>query len=71
MRVWERANGETLSCGSSAIAAVAAAVELGYCDRVKDIFVEFPGGDMVVSCQDGKYTLNGEVMFSFEGKFEY
>ena len=71
MRVWERANGETLSCGSSAIAAVAAAVELGYCDGDKDIFVEFPGGDMVVSCQDGKYTLNGEVMFSFEGKFEY
>ncbi|WP_334292960.1 diaminopimelate epimerase [Mobilibacterium timonense] len=71
MRVWERSNGETLSCGSAAIAAAAAAVELGYCDGDKDISVEFPGGDMLVSCQDGKYTLTGEVMFSFEGKFEY
>lgn len=71
MRVWERSNGETMACGSAAFAAVRTAVELGYCDKGKDIKVEFPGGDMLVNCTDDKLTLVGDVGFSFEGKFEY
>ncbi len=71
MRVWERSNGETLSCASGACAAVAIACELGYCEEGMDVIVEFPGGDMTVNYRDGKAVLTGEVAFAFEGKFEY
>jgi carbamoyl-phosphate synthase large subunit len=71
MRVWERSNGETMSCGSGACAAAKMAVELGSCEKDTDITVEFPGGDMIVNVQDDKIVLTGEVAFAFEGKFEY
>ena len=71
MRIWERSNGETMSCGSGACAAARMAVELGHCEKGKDITVEFPGGDVLVNCTDEKITLTAEVSFAFEGKFEY
>ena len=71
MRVWEISNGETESCGSGALAAVCAAVELGYCEKGRDITVEYPGGDMIVNVSDETVTLTGEVGFAFKGKFEY
>ena len=49
MRVWERGNGETLACGTGACAAVAAAVENGYCDMSSDVTVSLPGGDLTVN----------------------
>ncbi len=56
MRVWERGNGETWSCGTGAAAAVVAAVLNGYCDRDTNITVKLRGGDLVVN-----YHSNGEV----------
>jgi diaminopimelate epimerase len=44
--VWERGAGETLSSGSSAVAAAAAAVVNGWCES--PVRVHLPGGDLLV-----------------------
>jgi diaminopimelate epimerase len=44
--VWERGAGETLSSGSSAVAAAAAAVANGWCES--PVHVHLPGGDLLV-----------------------
>ena len=72
MRVWERGNGETLACGTGACAAVAAAVENGYCAPDTDVLVKVKGGDLTVRCgADGNITLTGEAVLVYEGEFEY
>ncbi len=70
MRVWERGNGETLACGTGACAAVAAAVENGFCAADTDVLVKLKGGDLTVRC--GQHiTLTGEAVLVYEGDFEY
>lgn len=69
VRVWERGNGETLSCGTGACAAVAAAVRNGYCDANTDITVKLLGGDMTVNYGE-KISLTGTTIQVFEGEFE-
>ena len=69
VRVWERGNGETLSCGTGACAAVAAAVRNGYCDPNTDITVKLLGGDMTVNYGE-KISLTGTTTQVFEGEFE-
>ena len=71
MRVWERGNGETMSCGTGACAAVVAACELGYCPKGKDITVKAPGGDIVINYTDEGITLSGNARLIFEGEFRY
>ena len=71
IRVWERGNGETLACGTGAVAAVAAAVANGYCDASKDITVKLAGGDMTVNYSDDSITLTGSAVIAYEGEFEY
>ena len=71
MRVWERGNGETLACGTGACAAVAAAVENGYCDAGSDVKVSLLGGDLIVNYTPEKITLTGNAKLVFEGSFEY
>jgi diaminopimelate epimerase len=46
IRVWERGVGETLSSGTSAVAAAAAATAKGWCES--PIHVHLPGGDLLV-----------------------
>ena len=71
MRVWERGNGETWSCGTGAAAAVVAAVLNGYCDRDTNITVKLRGGDLVVNYHsNGEVELMGSVKTVYEGKFE-
>ncbi len=67
MRVWERGNGETLSCGTGACAAAVAAVVNGYCEEGADITVKLRGGDLIVNYKDGKVTLTGSVESVFDG----
>ena len=67
MRVWERGNGETLSCGTGACAAAIAAVVNGYCEEGKDITVKLRGGDLIVNYANGKVTLTGAVESVFDG----
>ena len=71
MRVWERANGETLACGTGACAAAIAAVENGFCDKGADITVKMPGGDLIVNYTDDMVTLTGNTVLVFEGSLEY
>jgi diaminopimelate epimerase len=55
--VWERGAGETLSSGTSAVAASAAAVANGWCES--PITVHLPGGDLRVEVEDGHARLTG------------
>ncbi len=71
LRVYERGNGETLSSGTGACAAVIAAVENGYCDKDTDILVKTPGGHLIVNYNDEGVTLTGGVKKVYEGVFEY
>ncbi|MBQ7032888.1 MAG: carbamoyl-phosphate synthase large subunit [Clostridia bacterium] len=71
MRVWERGNGETLSCGTGACAAVVAAVENGFCEKNTDVVVKLRGGDLVVNYSDERILLTGSAVMVFEGEFEY
>ena len=71
MRVWERGNGETLSCGTGACAVAAAAVKCGFCDPGMDITVKQPGGDLTVNCTEDRILLTGSTYTVFEGYFSY
>src|SRR2546421_48772 len=55
--VWERGAGETLSSGTSAVAASAAAVANGWCES--PVTVHLAGGDLHVELADGRATLTG------------
>ncbi len=71
MRVWERGNGETPACGTGACAAVAAAVENGFCKKGEDITVKLNGGDLLVNYTDEGITLTGDCNLVFTGEIEY
>jgi diaminopimelate epimerase len=55
--VWERGAGETLSSGTSAVAASAAAVANGWCES--PVTVHLTGGDLLVELRDGNARLTG------------
>jgi diaminopimelate epimerase len=55
--VWERGAGETLSSGTSAVAASAAAVANGWCQS--PVTVHLAGGDLRVELEDGHARLTG------------
>ena len=71
MRVWERKNGETWSCGTGAAAAVVAAVLGGYCEHDTNVTVKLRGGDLTVNYHsDGDVELLGNVKTVYEGTLE-
>jgi diaminopimelate epimerase len=55
--VWERGAGETASSGSSAVAAAATAVTLGWC--TSPVTARLPGGELTVEIEDGRAWLTG------------
>jgi diaminopimelate epimerase len=55
--VWERGAGETLSSGTSAVAASAAAVANGWCES--PVTVHLAGGDLRVELAGGEARLTG------------
>ncbi len=71
VRVYERSNGETLACGTGACAAVAAAIENGYCAMGEDVTVKLRGGDLVVRCTEDGVTLTGDSNLVYTGVVEY
>ena len=71
MRVWERGNGETWSCGTAAAAAAVAAVANGKCVYGEIITVKLKGGDLFVKYYfGGDVEMDGTVKQSFEGSIE-
>jgi diaminopimelate epimerase len=55
--VWERGAGETLSSGTSAVAAAAAAVARGWCES--PVTVHLAGGDLVIELDGESARLTG------------
>jgi diaminopimelate epimerase len=55
--VWERGAGETLSSGTSAVAASAAAVANGWCES--PVTVHLAGGDLLVELDGNQARLTG------------
>jgi diaminopimelate epimerase len=55
--VWERGAGETLSSGTSSVAAAAAAIARGWCKS--PVMVHLIGGDLQVEVEDGRAVLTG------------
>jgi diaminopimelate epimerase len=55
--VWERGAGETLSSGTSSVAAAAAAVANGWCES--PVTVHLAGGDLLVELDSGNARLTG------------
>ncbi|MBQ2677151.1 MAG: carbamoyl-phosphate synthase large subunit [Clostridia bacterium] len=70
MRVWERGNGETWSCGTGACAAAVAAVENGYCNKDENIVVKLMGGELTIRYTDNGVFMTGNAEKSFEGVVE-
>jgi diaminopimelate epimerase len=59
--VWERGAGETLSSGSSAVAAAAAAIANSWCES--PVHVHLPGGDLLVEVDgDRRARLTGPAV---------
>ncbi len=68
MRVWERAAGLTLACGTGACASVVAGVLAGKSDRCAT--VHLPGGDLLIDWrEDGNVYMTGPAEEVFRGTF--
>ncbi len=71
MRVWEKLNGETWSCGTAAVAAAVAAAVCGYCLYGEIITVKLLGGDLFVKYyRGGNAELDGSVKLTYKGSIE-
>ncbi|WP_185711327.1 diaminopimelate epimerase [Arachnia propionica] len=69
MRVFERGCGETLSCGTGVVAAAAVHRHLDGHDG--PVHVSVPGGDLVVTFEDGHAWLSGPAQIVAEGEFRF
>lgn len=66
VRTWERGVGETLACGSGAVAAAAVAHrDLGAPSRLQ---VELLGGSLIVDVSVSPATITGPAQYVFEGE---
>ncbi|MBB5856676.1 diaminopimelate epimerase [Amycolatopsis umgeniensis] len=69
MRVHERGVGETRSCGTGTVAAVAAALHLAGTDT-GEATVDIPGGQVIVGIRRGGSTLTGPAEIVARGELD-
>jgi diaminopimelate epimerase len=68
LRTFERGSGETLACGSNAVAAVVALCALGAWKRDREAWIAMPGGTLRATwTQAGGLWLGGPTRLVFEG----
>lgn len=69
MRTWERGSGETLACGTGAVATGVACVLNNLTERV--INTRLPGGELTVEwTDDNKTYMTGPAEFVFTGQWD-
>ncbi|MGR3173493.1 MAG: diaminopimelate epimerase [Candidatus Scalindua sp.] len=69
MRTWERGSGETLACGTGAVATGVACVLNKLTERV--VYVQLPGGELRVEwTEDNKTYMTGPAEFVFTGQWD-
>ncbi len=69
MRTWERGSGETLACGTGAVATGVACVLNSLTERV--INTQLPGGELTVEwTDDNKTYMTGPAEFVFTGQWD-
>jgi diaminopimelate epimerase len=69
MRTWERGSGETLACGTGAVAAGVACVLNELTERV--VYAQLPGGELKVEwTADNKTYMTGPAEFVFTGQWD-
>ena len=70
-RVWERGSGETLACGTGAVAAVYAGICLKKLDG--SVSVHLPGGNLIVTFDSGSghFFLSGNAEEVFVGEYKF
>ncbi|HNX01234.1 MAG TPA: diaminopimelate epimerase [Candidatus Cloacimonadota bacterium] len=71
VQVWERGSGATLACGTGASAVAFAGYSKGLCDTVLQI--DLPGGFVHTEFDTESHHifLTGEVVFVFDGVYEF
>jgi diaminopimelate epimerase len=65
---WERGSGNTLACGTGAIASFFSAYQLGLVKSAVKVLM--PGGEVTASYEARKYWLEGEVKLVFRGEIK-
>lgn len=71
VRAWDKANGETLACGTAAAAAALSAIKSGECKENEIITVKLKGGDLFVKLNEaGEAELDGSVKQTYKGIIE-
>jgi diaminopimelate epimerase len=69
MRTWERGSGETLACGTGAVATGVACVLNKLTERV--VYAQLPGGELKVEWTEGNKTyMTGPAEFVFTGQWD-
>ena len=69
MRTWERGSGETLACGTGAVATGVACVLNNLTERI--ISTQLPGGELVVEwTDDNKTYMTGPAEIVFTGQWD-
>ncbi|MGN0812697.1 MAG: carbamoyl-phosphate synthase large subunit [Candidatus Coproplasma sp.] len=71
VRAWDKANGETLACGTAAAAAALSAIKSSECKENEIITVKLKGGDLFVKLnEEGEAELDGSVKQTYKGIIE-
>lgn len=66
---WERGAGATLACGTGCSASVEVCKKLGRVSSDKPVYVQAPGGELLIEVNEDGVYMNGPAELVFEGEF--